>query len=60
MNDEIKNLFNELKNMIQDKPNISNNPETWRLIRNGNWSEAGFKTKEEAEEFLKENPYSNI
>lgn len=60
MNNELENLFNELRNMIQDKPNISNNPETWKLIRNGNWEEAGFKSKEEAEEFLKENPYANI
>lgn len=60
MNDEIKDLFNTLKNMINETPTIANNPETWRLIRSGDWQGAGFKSKEEAENFLKENPYSNV
>jgi hypothetical protein len=60
MNDEIKDLFNTLKNMINENPSLPNTKDRWTLIRNGNWAEAGFKTKEEAEQFLSDNPYSNI
>tara|TARA_R110000868_G_scaffold46107_2_gene152502 strand:- start:424 stop:609 length:186 start_codon:yes stop_codon:yes gene_type:complete len=56
---EIELLMEALKGMQQVENKIENNSDTWKLIRNGKWQEAGFTSEQEAEEFLN-NPYNNL
>ena len=57
---EIEELLKSLQMMTEDKKQIPNNSSTWKMIRNGEWQEAGFTSEMEAQAFLENNEYANL
>jgi len=57
---EIENLLNALRNMKFDSSKIENTKELWEKIGKGEWEEAGFKSKEEMQQYILDNPYANL
>jgi len=58
---EIDNLLNELRNMKSDpKNNLLNNKETWSKVGQGDFQGLGFSSREELNQWILANPYSNI
>lgn len=62
MSNELDSLLQALININEkERTNkIENSKETWSLIGEGRWADAGFKSEEELKQFLADNPYSNI
>jgi len=57
---EIDNLLAELRNMKANTPSF-NPKEVWDgIAERKDWSSLGFKSKEEFEKFLSDNPYGNL
>lgn len=58
---EINNLLNELRNMKSNQNNTpQNSKELWEKIGNKDWQGAGFNSAEEMQQFIVDNPYSNL
>ncbi len=57
---EIDNLLNELRAMKESRPTY-NAREVWDgIAERKDWSTLGFKSKEEFEKFITDNPYLNL
>ena len=60
MSDNIDKLLNELRAMKESQPTY-NVREVWDGISaRKDWNELGFKSKEEFEKFITDNPYGNL
>lgn len=57
---EIDNLLNELINMRQEKPKFDVKQIWDGIAQRKDWNELGFTSKEQFEQFLNDNPYSNL
>jgi hypothetical protein len=60
MSNEIEKLLQELRAIQSTGKNIPNTKEIWSLIREGKWKDAGFDSIEEMQNFIADNPYSNL
>lgn len=57
---EMDKLLMELINMKQEKPTIRSK-EIWDgIAQKKDWSDLGFKSKAEFEQFISDNPYGNL
>ncbi len=57
---EIDNLLQELINMKEERLEF-NAQKVWEgLAQKKDWSDLGFKTREQFEQFINDNPYSNL
>lgn len=57
---EIDNLLQELINMRQEKPKFDTKQIWDGIAQRKDWNELGFTSKEQFEQFLRDNPYSNL
>lgn len=58
---EIDNLLNELRKMkAEERQRVLNTLDTWQKIGAGDFEGLGFKTKEEMQSWIADNPYSNL
>ncbi len=57
---ELDNLLQELINMKQEKPNFDVKQIWEGIAQRKEWNELGFKSKAEFEQFISDNPYSNL
>jgi len=59
---EIDNLLNELRNSKEEQngAGLLNNRDTWNKIGSGDFKALVFNTEEELQQWIVDNPYSNI
>jgi hypothetical protein len=60
MSNQIDNLLQELRNMKESRPTY-NAREVWDgIAERKDFSEMGFKSREEFEQWISDNPYANL
>lgn len=58
---ELEKLLTELKNMKDEPTKIFNAKEIWDgIAQKKSFSEMGFESKEEFDQYISENPYGNL
>lgn len=57
---EMDKLLMELINMKQEKPNFDSKQIWDGIAQKKDWSDLGFKSKAEFEQFINDNPYANL
>lgn len=62
MASEIDNLLNELRNSKESEngSGLLNNRDTWNKIGAGDFKALGFDNEEQLQQWILENPYSNL